>query len=501
MLKTRVMIGTIFLAAAFIFAVGNRSVLAQSPSKDAPSVDELREKVKQLEKTVEELKTQIGSIEDTQRKVNAEVISAKAPKVIQAVSDQPLTTSVPDKSSSGDSSANSAKTVKSDTSGDSSFEVYGFAMLDAGYQFKQNDPNWFDVIRPTKLPSFGGQFDPDGKFYMGVRQSRLGVKTSTPTKFGELKTIFEFELFGTGVDAGQTTFRLRHAYGELGQFGAGQYWTVFGDTDAYPNTFEYWGPNGLVWFRNVQFRWMPLKGKNSVTIGLEKPGAGADLGNYSDRIELQGVKPHLTWPDLTGHFRMDRDWGHIQISGILRSIKWKDTNTSDGVDLSGGSLGFGGSFSSHFNFTKNNIGRFQFTYGKGIENYMNDAPVDIGIHATTQVNPLGGTTASFEGVAIPVFGMSTFLDHTWNEKFTTSVGYSMLNMQNTNGEAADAFHQGQYGIVNLLYTPVKNVTIGGEFQWGRRNNFLDGFHADDFRIQFGFKYNFSKVFKFDIDKQ
>jgi len=110
MLKTRVMIGTIFLAAAFIFAVGNRSVLAQSPSKDAPSVDELREKVKQLEKTVEELKTQIGSIEDTQRKVNAEVISAKAPKVIQAVSDQPLTTSVPDKSSSGDSSANSAKT-------------------------------------------------------------------------------------------------------------------------------------------------------------------------------------------------------------------------------------------------------------------------------------------------------------------------------------------------------------------------------------------------------
>ena len=49
--------------------------------------------------------------------------------------------------------------------------------------------------------------------------------------------------------------------------------------------------------------------------------------------------------------------------------------------------------------------------------------------------------------------------------------------------------------------PVKNVTIGGEFQWGRRNNFLDGFHADDFRIQFGFKYNFSKVFKFDIDKQ
>ena len=42
------------------------------------------------------------------------------------------------------------------------------------------------------------------------------MRSSTPTALGELKTTFEFELFGTGVDEGQTTFRLRHAYGELG---------------------------------------------------------------------------------------------------------------------------------------------------------------------------------------------------------------------------------------------------------------------------------------------
>jgi hypothetical protein len=33
-------------------------------------------------------------------------------------------------------------------------DFYGFAMLDMGYQTKQNDPNWFDVVRPTKLPAF-----------------------------------------------------------------------------------------------------------------------------------------------------------------------------------------------------------------------------------------------------------------------------------------------------------------------------------------------------------
>ena len=33
--------------------------------------------------------------------------------------------------------------------------------------------------------------------------------------------------------------------------------------------------------------------------------------------------------------------------------------------------------------------------------------------------------------------------------------------------------------------------MGGEFQWGRRENFSDGFHSDDVKLQFSFKYNFS----------
>ena len=136
-------------------------------------------------------------------------------------------------------------------------ELYGFAMLDIGYDFGQNDPDWFDVVRPTKLPSFENEFGTDGRYYAGVRQSRFGVKTYLPTGLGELKTIFEFELFGVGVDASQTTFRLRHAWGELGFIGAGQTWSPFMDPDVFPNSIEYWGPTGMVFFRNVQLRITP----------------------------------------------------------------------------------------------------------------------------------------------------------------------------------------------------------------------------------------------------
>ena len=92
-------------------------------------------------------------------------------------------------------------------------EIYGFAMMDAGYDFKQVDPDWFDVVRPVKLPARAKEFGADGNTYFSVRQTRFGAKSEVPTSAGTLKTIFEFELFGTGSDAGQTTFRLRHDVG------------------------------------------------------------------------------------------------------------------------------------------------------------------------------------------------------------------------------------------------------------------------------------------------
>jgi len=52
--------------------------------------------------------------------------------------------------------------------------IYGFAMLDMGYNANQIDPNWYDTLRVTKLPWYENQFGKDGSTFAGVRQSRLG---------------------------------------------------------------------------------------------------------------------------------------------------------------------------------------------------------------------------------------------------------------------------------------------------------------------------------------
>ena len=80
-----------------------------------------------------------------------------------------------------------------------SFEVYGYILTDAGYNFNASDPAWFDVMRPTKLPRYKGEFGPGGNLFASVRQSRFGVRSITQTKLGELKTQFDFDFFGFGV--------------------------------------------------------------------------------------------------------------------------------------------------------------------------------------------------------------------------------------------------------------------------------------------------------------
>ena len=136
------------------------------------------------------------------------------------------------------------------------FEIYGFAQADFIQDFDGRlDPDWDDAFRPSKI-GLDEQFGSDGQSSISVKQSRFGVKGRMPTGEGgtPLSFKFEFDLFGTGADAGQTTFRLRHAYGEWGPLLAGQTNTLFMDGDVFPNTIDYWGPAGMVFYRNVQIR-------------------------------------------------------------------------------------------------------------------------------------------------------------------------------------------------------------------------------------------------------
>ena len=153
-------------------------------------------------------------------------------------------------------------------------ELYGYAMLDMGYQFKQNDPDFFDVLRTSVLPASENAFGEDGRFFFSVRQSRLGVRTFLPTVLGELRTTFEFDLYGVSTDVGQTTFPpAPHLTVSLGSSAGGSIGARPWTSTRFRLRSGVGGPSGAVDFRNVQvYGWMPDSGRHAVDLRARETG-------------------------------------------------------------------------------------------------------------------------------------------------------------------------------------------------------------------------------------
>jgi len=117
------------------------AVWAQAQSQDShpQNLQQLKTKLQKLDQEMQELKAQIDAVEQAE----------KSPAV-------PTTTTPSVPNGSTGRPAKETKQVEEKNN----IDLYGFIMLDTGYDFKTNDPDWFDVVRPTKLPSFSGEFAP-----------------------------------------------------------------------------------------------------------------------------------------------------------------------------------------------------------------------------------------------------------------------------------------------------------------------------------------------------
>jgi hypothetical protein len=83
-----------------------------------------------------------------------------------------------------------------------------------------------------------------------------------------------------------------------------------------------------------------------------------------------------------------------------------------------------------------------------------------------------------------------YYDHYWNDEWSTSFGWSMVDVDNTSFQSSDAFNRAQYASANILWQPDRRLLMGAEFLWGERKDF-DGAKGDDLRLQLTFKYSFS----------
>jgi hypothetical protein len=387
-----------------------------------------------------------------------------------------------------------APAAKADDEKTNTFDIYGFAMGDVIEDSKRVDPAWEDAFRPSKI-GVNGDFGSNGQSSVSVKQSRFGVMGSLPT--GEdgspINFKFEFDFFGVGVDEGQTTIRLRHFYGQWKQLLAGQTHSLFMDIDVFPNVIDYWGPSGMVFFRLPQVRWTPLQtDSEEFAMALEKPLNDIDPGNIRLVEEFADgeIQNDEKLPDFTIHYRTEGALGHLQVAGMLRRVGYDYRANSDEPWRNGAELGWGIDLSGALKTGEKDKLLLSIVHGRGIASYMNDGGMDLAPTAL-YLPTVGNPTPVLSAEAVPLTGVMAYYDLYWNNMFSTSLGYSFTQVQNTNFQEAVAFHKGQYASVNLLASPTKQILIGGELMWGRRTN-NNGDTGNDVRFQFSAKYLFER---------
>jgi hypothetical protein len=360
-----------------------------------------------------------------------------------------------------------------------SFEIYGFAQVDYIQDFDRVEPDWNATLRPTRIPTQQGLYGTDGEAILSARQSRIGERSSLPVGKYDLKTCLEIDFFGRGTgnpdSGGQNTIRLRQAWGSWGPVLGGLTASLFMDNDFWPLIVDYWGPDGMALFRNVQIRYTPLSDKHhSFAIAIERPGD--DIQNYAE--QLPDLASDNKVPDLTAQYRYTDGFGYIQLSGIARRLGY-NTGTS-----TGGRFGWGLNGSTTIHLIPNRLDVLaEVVGGQGIANYMNDATPDIAA---------SGTAAAPSAQAVPLLGLTGYLDFFWCKYLTSALGYSTVIMWNTSLQPTSAFKQGQYASANVLAQPIRNLVVGPEFLWGRRNDY-GGAAGNDFRLQISIRFSFSSL--------
>ena len=321
----------------------------------------------------------------------------------------------------------------------------------------------------SKIPANSEQ--KSDKFSMNARDSRLWVKTRTPSEYGMIRTTLEIDFFGsaaTNVSVNDHNPRLRHAYVQVGDFGFGQTNSAFNSVVAI-ETANYAMDDTFV--RQPVVRYTYNSGDWAWDVSFEEPNAMFFKDGPSSLVKGGSD----TLPDLVLRARYFDTWGEVGLAYLSRYIRYEEVGKSDaeygyGLNLSGRIKTFG----------LDGI-RFNAHYGEGSGRYI-------------AYNGFGAGTITSQGdiKLTEIYGGHIGYRHWWSQKLRSTLAFSYIGA-NTSDEAlnySSNITKKSYATqLNLFYNPLKNLLLGLELSDATRK-FKDGRIGDAQAVNFIVRFDF-----------
>ena len=306
-----------------------------------------------------------------------------------------------------------------------------------------------------------------------ARQSRLGFGTSTPTEYGETTTYIEGDFFGADGNESSTNshgFRLRHAYGTLGRLLAGQTWTNFFNEQAYIETLDFGGPTGEIFVRQAQFRWTEKFAGGDWSVSAESPesviavpGSATPFRSDSDHA-----------PDFTARVRRTIGRATYSAGALGRNVHVDSAALGANSGRWGGALNVSGIVAVG---ARDDL-RFDANAGNAIGRYQVG-----GFFPDGYLDASGNLQLAHQASGFLAYR------HFWTPKLRSTFEYSAASSTPPAGTAAGINKSDRSQHLNLIWSPIPAVNLGGELVHAERT-VVGGDHGNLNRIQFSAQYSF-----------
>ncbi|MBB3229109.1 hypothetical protein FHW69_003761 [Luteibacter sp. Sphag1AF] len=345
--------------------------------------------------------------------------------------------------------------------------IGGYAKLDAIYDTHEAGDH--EQFIPAAFP-IGDPNINHSNFNMHARQTRFSFEARRPTDYGSLRFYLENDFFGGSNNAYQ--FHLRQAFGQIGNTYAGYGYSSFMDPDALPDTLDFAGPGGQMFLLQPGIHQAFEFGRgNSITLSAERPES--QIGVVDETRPISGTQQV---PDVVLAGRIERDWGHLQASAVVRRLGY--TQMGHGDYTMGGGIALAGAFTT----VGQDLLMFSAAYGKGIARYLSDTS-GSGLDAVVEDD---GRLR-----ALKTWGSYAAYTHYWSEHWRSNLVYGVARMAANDYLATSAFRDSNYGAANIIWSPAPTWTMGVEVLHGRLRQ-QDGSTANDTRVQGSLQYSFVK---------
>lgn len=312
----------------------------------------------------------------------------------------------------------------------------------------------YDLVEIPIKNTFNTYYIPTGSdnvkipnYYNSLSQSRLGFEVTR-----KLEDINVFVRLETDFNGQNGEFRIRHAYGQVGNLLVGQTWSLFSNISSMPATVDGNGPTGSVTLRTPQIRY---RGKNNkgtnwaVALEYSQP----DLNpQESDTVGLSTIQ---MIPDVTGRIQKEGLLGVVQLSVIATTISTKDINSKIS-----NSFGIGTSVSGALDLKKEHKILYQLTWGKSISHFITT------FNGTGQDAAFNPETNKFESL----YSYSGFLSYGFDftEGITTNFSFGSANQINKSFQLDNAFRNSISVSVDTFWEVIEGSRIGLEYAFGQR---------------------------------